>query len=997
MSNIIGNPFQPYVKKQIEIRQNKLGQYSNIDPNTLKWYTTKTPWLRLASSVDIDDNIIKSLGISNNLNGSGLAKNFILFGGASNDKGNLPYGLNFSNTELNGSYGWGGISERGFVPLPGIVSANMSYYNNGALSKANIRIKAYSREQFALIDYLYMRAGYSLLLEFGHTVYIDNNGDLQTWDVFDSTPLQAFLSGQVIGPTATTETTRPAFTNALSEENRDAFSTTTTTPLVLDQYKIQEYINNYKKTKNGNYEGMIGVIHKFNWSFNRDGSYDITVELTGYGSIIESLNINLVNPQDPNPDVDTTEGTEEPLIVTSRNKTKLNEWLYTIYKRLGESFTRRSSAGSRGVKQKGSPVISTEREFRIISTTVSNKIVGTEITDNFTVYTPFSSLLQFIEEQLLVYDKKGEQIIPYIKFDFNYKAYNTPSDPNEKDENYFFSPITQFSANPNICLIPVSDKLYKYVNSKYGSIDGRTIFADSTIKTIKQVIPSEDKYSDFRLNDFTARMGDILLNIDYIASVLDGLSKAESNTAALVSFLETILKDVNTSLGNINNFTIHHDRETNTIKIYDITPQKYDKPAEELTTINIYGVKENDGSFITEIDLNSELSPDFASATSIGAQANNFNNLSQNTFSFSQYNNGLTDRIISLRASKESIDQPQNSTLNAINYTKFLEVARAVFIDKQFTQENIDVLKNYNNQWQTENVFYFAKNKYINAPFFLPFNLKLTMDGLSGVRLFEKFKVSKGVLPKTYDEDKVSLLIKAVSHEVNTKSWTTSIETVSTPEHTETLKSLELTLPSSNQNGTAATAATATSNGICGQKLMLGIIPPTDGDLTKRKQAMDKSFDYTFSNMDPNEEKGMCAQYTYNLAFNYIAYLRSTPNKANLSAGGDANDESYFKNLERLGYIRKAVAKNITKNELRTLINTTPYQSGDVIVYWANGIIRNKKLDSHIAYGHTQIYVGNKSPSKWSSSLKNNYGLAFLYNSRNNECWNFYIFRAPNI
>jgi hypothetical protein len=272
------------------------------------------------------------------------------------------------------------------------------------------------------------------------------------------------------------------------------------------------------------------------------------------------------------------------------------------------------------------------------------------------------------------------------------------------------------------------------------------------------------------------------------------------------------------------------------------------------------------------------------------------------------------------------------------------------------------------------------------------------MDGLSGVRLFEKFKVSKGVLPKTYDEDKVSLLIKAVSHEVNTKSWTTSIETVSTPEHTETLKSLELTLPSSNQNGTAATSAIIATplvnEGVCGQKLMLGTIPPAGGDLIKRKQAMDKSFDYTFSNMKPTEVKKMCARYTYNLAFNYIAYLRSTPNKANTPAGGNANQETYFKNVENLGYIRKAVAKNISKNELITLINTTLYQSGDIIVYWAND---GNKTGSHILYGHTQIYVGDKSPSKWASSFKNNYGSSFIYNNRNSECWNFYIFRAPNI
>ena len=177
MANIIGEPFQPWVKTQIEKRQQALGK-TNIDSNTLKWVTTKAPWLRLASSVDVDDSIIKKLGIDINLKGPGLAKNFILFGGASNDSGNLQSGINFSNSALAGEYGWGGIGERGFVPMPGITSANVSYYNNGALAKATIKIKAFSREQFALIDYLYMRSGYSILLEFGHTVYLDNDENL---------------------------------------------------------------------------------------------------------------------------------------------------------------------------------------------------------------------------------------------------------------------------------------------------------------------------------------------------------------------------------------------------------------------------------------------------------------------------------------------------------------------------------------------------------------------------------------------------------------------------------------------------------------------------------------------------------------------------------------------------------------------------------------------------------------------------------------------------
>ena len=78
--SFLGNPFDPYVKTQIEKRQEALGKFNNIPDNTLNWYTTKAPWLRLVSSVDIDNNITTKLGIDTNLQGSALAKNFILFG-----------------------------------------------------------------------------------------------------------------------------------------------------------------------------------------------------------------------------------------------------------------------------------------------------------------------------------------------------------------------------------------------------------------------------------------------------------------------------------------------------------------------------------------------------------------------------------------------------------------------------------------------------------------------------------------------------------------------------------------------------------------------------------------------------------------------------------------------------------------------------------------------------------------------------------------------------
>ncbi len=67
MGKIIGESFDPYVNAQVNIRQSKLGQ-TNRDNELLTYLTSKTAWIRLASSVDILSNLdidkVAELGIS---------------------------------------------------------------------------------------------------------------------------------------------------------------------------------------------------------------------------------------------------------------------------------------------------------------------------------------------------------------------------------------------------------------------------------------------------------------------------------------------------------------------------------------------------------------------------------------------------------------------------------------------------------------------------------------------------------------------------------------------------------------------------------------------------------------------------------------------------------------------------------------------------------------------------------------------------------------------
>ena len=245
MGNILGDPFEGYVKDQIDVRQNSLGKI-NIPEQDYLHYTTKAPFIRLASSVNLtklsDASVLSKLSKvfnENDLINDNLAKNFILQGGVVKDESefsNLLGGLNNGDT-FSGAYGWGGIEERGYVPLPGITNANVTYYNNGALSKTTIDIRCYSRKQFQLLDALYLRPGYTLLLEFGHSQYLNNRGELETFPQFKTTPMREFLEGG------------------------------------KDQYELYSLIDIEKESYYGNYEAVLGKITNFSWQFLPDGSY----------------------------------------------------------------------------------------------------------------------------------------------------------------------------------------------------------------------------------------------------------------------------------------------------------------------------------------------------------------------------------------------------------------------------------------------------------------------------------------------------------------------------------------------------------------------------------------------------------------------------------------------------------------------------------------------------------------------------------------------------
>ena len=111
-----------------------------------------------------------------------LAKQSILFGGLGelkNGKISQRSDINFSDNIWNdtSAYGLGG-NQFGKQPMPGITSAKIDCINRGSIRSATIQLKAYNTFQFQLIELLYLRLGFTMMLEWGFNKYVDNSGSL---------------------------------------------------------------------------------------------------------------------------------------------------------------------------------------------------------------------------------------------------------------------------------------------------------------------------------------------------------------------------------------------------------------------------------------------------------------------------------------------------------------------------------------------------------------------------------------------------------------------------------------------------------------------------------------------------------------------------------------------------------------------------------------------------------------------------------------------------
>jgi hypothetical protein len=178
---IIGEELELYVQGQINARQtlhgSGVGHTGTLRTDKqINLLNSNTSWIKLASGVSISgSNRLTELNLSPDLTGMGLAKNNILFSGTSKIiDGKLEQREGFLPRDDNSSYTYGSF---GFSPMPGIESVDIKTLTRGSLKKATVKLTANNKQQFDIIDLLYMRLGYTVLLEYGNSIYTTNGTD----------------------------------------------------------------------------------------------------------------------------------------------------------------------------------------------------------------------------------------------------------------------------------------------------------------------------------------------------------------------------------------------------------------------------------------------------------------------------------------------------------------------------------------------------------------------------------------------------------------------------------------------------------------------------------------------------------------------------------------------------------------------------------------------------------------------------------------------------
>ena len=390
-----------------------------------------------------------------------------------------------------------------------------------------------------------------------------------------------------------------------------------------------------------------------------------------------------------------------------------------------------------------------------------------------------------------LYQECFETVEQYDRYKhvLGYKTTNLPVSQGIQKDSILHIKLGAFLQLLNLTIPRRADKvpLYKFDISpdihRYRTIPDH-ISVDPTVA----ILPNIDY--DARLDSGVYRSTyilDIYVSIPFLLSTLDELV-SNGTSVDMLTYVERVLTGIQNVTGGINALDLQYFEETSEFAVVD--RERLEKNNQDYPKFNILGT----GTVVKDVRLVSKLSPTITSALAISAQSSPYT-ATDEAIGFSYLNKGLIDRIFpeksedKLLSYKNRIEQNNTGNSDKIKITREeLEGTLRVLIQRLYVPgENGKIVYAKENTDSYSTIF---RNYYKlligidNNPSvtkIIPFELQMTLEGISGLKVMEAFVIDENILPYPYrtkltDSTRVAFLITGLEHTIANTGWETKIK-----------------------------------------------------------------------------------------------------------------------------------------------------------------------------------------------------------------------------
>jgi len=727
--------------------------------------------------------------------------------------------------------------EFGLTPMPGIESVDVKCQNRGSIKKVSVKLKCYSPEQFKIIDLLYLRIGYTMFIEWGWAPYLDNSGnlvkdyptlieqsgqgffDVDYWKnksyIDFSKKIEAFRgskNGNYDGLLCKVTNFSWTFSQDGSYDIDiqlislgDVIESLKTN--VTPSYKLMKDINASYKLFNDAYSSeqiqesppspidnvisayfFLQKLATYQGGQNGTNKYwekkDIPCKIGGseidlFGVFVQNSSPDLIS----NEHIDSYTSRAELDNFLSTNfpgatkVSSLSAWLET--KSPGTWYYIENDIQDLGffspadlyVKSIVDPTalnIAGQNKTDIIYLNYNTREDDEDVVNDLGFYIRFGHLLDFIKAR----------VIPKIKGTPDTSILDIDS---SQWGNEMYSFPYQVSLDPRVCIVHTEEK----INTK-------------EYYTTLPVWKKDGKKFAYPMN--------IYLNFNKINELISANLDDKGNLA-LFDFISSICTEINKALGGINNLEPVVDEVNNQLKIVDGSYSAEKKP--DQYNLELYGYNTNNPSqpnttvsnFVRNFNIKTEITNDFATMATIGSTAGGYVKGTENTM-FSKWNEGITDRFKEkiIPADKDALEKYNGrDDPNAAYYEEFWTrrysafgltvpldvendvswfsgIAKQPALDNTIIDKNVAIVTEFYKYCHSK--LQEIDKKYASTSNgFVPISLGLTMDGISGIKIYNSLNVVTRILPSNYP-DALKFIVKGVNHKISQNDWETTIETI---------------------------------------------------------------------------------------------------------------------------------------------------------------------------------------------------------------------------